>query len=167
VAGRTSVTFEVRDTGIEIPEHARAHVFDPGAQPGEVRRATEGTGLSLAIAKKLVEMMGGKIEVTSPAGRGCSFWFTVVFESVERISERRGETREAMPEPGSSAIAIQTESVATLSTAPETAKKRGHERRNEPRHGINYPTLLRSENAGIASVRILDVSTSGLRVATV
>jgi hypothetical protein len=90
VAGRTSVTFEVRDTGIEIPEHARAHVFDPGAQPGEVRRATEGTGLSLAIAKKLVEMMGGKIEVTSPAGRGCSFWFTVVFESVERISERRG-----------------------------------------------------------------------------
>jgi hypothetical protein len=42
--------------------------------------------------------------------------------------------------------------------------KKGHERRTEPRHGINYPTLLRSEQAGIAIIRVLDVSTSGLRV---
>jgi len=42
----------------------------------------------------------------------------------------------------------------------------GRGRRTEPRHTTNYPTLLRSEPAGIGIIRVLDVSASGLRVAT-
>jgi hypothetical protein len=43
-------------------------------------------------------------------------------------------------------------------------KKERRDRRAEGRHGVNYPTLLRAENAGVAVIRVLDVSKSGLRL---
>jgi signal transduction histidine kinase len=129
---RTSLRFEVRDTGSGIAE--------------------QGTGLGLAISKKLVELMGGKIDVASQPGRGSTLSFTAAFESVRASRE---------PQPESS------QTVGTLppvSPKPQPKKKHRRERRAEDRHGTNYPTLLRAESAGIAVIRVLDVSASGLRV---
>jgi signal transduction histidine kinase len=69
--GRTSLRFEVKDTGIGLIEQARESIFQPFSQIGSSKTgASERTGLGLAISKKLVEMMGGKIDVSSGPGRG-------------------------------------------------------------------------------------------------
>jgi CheY-like chemotaxis protein len=62
------VRFEVQDTGIGIPAQAQQQVFQPFHQVDSTRsRLRGGTGLGLAISQRIVETMGGRIEVVQPA----------------------------------------------------------------------------------------------------
>jgi signal transduction histidine kinase len=70
--------FEVQDTGIGIPAMHRPRLFQPLTQgDGSFTRQHGGIGVGLAIAKKLVDRMGGTIDVISEPGQGSTFWFTV------------------------------------------------------------------------------------------
>ncbi len=70
--------FEVVDTGIGIERQAQARLFQPFAQAdSSIARRYGGMGLGLAIARRLVEMMRGRIGVDSRPGKGSRFWFTV------------------------------------------------------------------------------------------
>lgn len=67
---------EVRDTGPGIPRAAQARLFQPFtrvSEPGAARR--EGTGLGLVISRRIVEMLGGRLDVDSTPGVGSTFWF--------------------------------------------------------------------------------------------
>jgi CheY-like chemotaxis protein len=76
--GLSIYSFEVIDHGIGISEYKASKLFRPFEQAdGGVTRNYGGTGLGLAISKNLVEMMRGKISLSSKEGKGSCFSFTI------------------------------------------------------------------------------------------
>ena len=76
----------ISDTGIGMSKEFLAHVFDPFVQEhSDARSVYEGTGLGMSIVKKLIDLMGGKIEVASTEGVGSTFTIKIPFEIAEPI----------------------------------------------------------------------------------
>ncbi|ASK33206.1 hybrid sensor histidine kinase/response regulator (plasmid) [Alcanivorax sp. N3-2A] len=68
------LSVEVRDTGIGIAEHKRDRLFQAFSQiDTSTSRRFGGTGLGLVIARRLAQMLGGDLTLTSEAGQGSSF----------------------------------------------------------------------------------------------
>jgi len=68
------ITFVVWDTGVGIPDEAREHLFEPFVQvDSSLSRRFEGTGLGLALVKRMVELHGGTITVESQVDQGSRF----------------------------------------------------------------------------------------------
>ena len=87
-----TLTLEVSDTGIGIPEEAREHLFAKFVQgDGSIARRYGGTGLGLAISKELAELMGGTIAVDSAPGAGSRFIVTLTLALAETAELHRAE----------------------------------------------------------------------------
>jgi signal transduction histidine kinase/GAF domain-containing protein len=73
-----TLRIDVTDTGVGIPPEKVNEIFDEFAQlKSPLRQKLGGTGMSLAIAKRLVEILGGKLEVASEPAKGSTFSFTL------------------------------------------------------------------------------------------
>lgn len=74
------VAIRIEDTGIGIDEHFLPQVFEPFSQESTgLERTHQGSGLGLAVSKRLIELMGGEIEVQSRKGKGSIF--TIILPS--------------------------------------------------------------------------------------
>jgi PAS domain S-box-containing protein len=76
------LSIQVEDSGIGIAKEDIDKIFLPFQQVGTQSKMIEGTGLGLPITKRLIEMMGGPLQVHSEIGKGSSFAFAVEIREV-------------------------------------------------------------------------------------
>jgi len=76
-ADEAEVRISVRDTGVGIAPEDQARIFEEFQQAKHGRRVAESTGLGLTLAKRLVELHGGRLWVESALGSGSTFFFTL------------------------------------------------------------------------------------------
>ena len=90
VAGPTSpwLSIEVQDSGIGIAPGDRRRIFDPFVQVGQ-QDTQKGTGLGLSITRQFIELLGGRVEVTSEIGKGSRFRIELPVDPVEEAEARQ------------------------------------------------------------------------------
>ncbi len=76
-ADETEVRISVRDSGAGIAPEDQGRIFEEFQQAKHGRRMAESTGLGLTLAKRLVELHGGRLWVESVLGSGSTFFFTL------------------------------------------------------------------------------------------
>lgn len=81
------IRFQVEDTGVGMAPEQLQDIFLPFHQVGENNRKIEGTGLGLSISRRLVQMMGGEIQVQSTLGKGSVFLFDLELPTVAQSLE--------------------------------------------------------------------------------
>ncbi len=102
---RPSLWFEVTDTGPGIPPEMERRLFSPFSQAdASTTRESGGAGLGLAISRRLVDMMGGRIGYLPVARGGSRFWFELSFDHVEAASPRTIGNGEPQASPAPRAV---------------------------------------------------------------
>ncbi|MGF7144162.1 sensor histidine kinase YesM [Anaerotaenia torta] len=134
----------VKDTGIGIDRAQMGAIFTAFYQEKGTEQETEGLGLGLTIAKKLVELQGGEIWAVSEPGRGASFTFSLPLAGQSHTAADGTDGSEAV---GSSYPEAETEGEAAAAGEPESGPGTGWRRRqvspvrylSQAKHGINVP----------------------------
>ncbi|MGK7958203.1 MAG: ATP-binding protein, partial [Crocosphaera sp.] len=96
-AEQCSILIAIKDTGIGISEEKQGIIFDRFTQISEAtNREYEGIGLGLSLTQKLVQLLGGTIELDSQLGKGSTF--TLKFPNISIIPSSSRKFRNLMPE---------------------------------------------------------------------
>lgn len=83
--GYIKVKSEIKDTGIGMSKEYLPTLFEPfSREQNTTTRRIGGTGLGMPIVKKMVDLMGGSIEVASELGKGTVFTFTLMHKIADR-----------------------------------------------------------------------------------
>ena len=86
------VRYRISDTGIGMSEEFQTRIFDEFSQENNGARSNyKGTGLGMAIAKRYVDLMGGKIEVSSRQGVGSTFTVEIPLLIAEHVETEEKE----------------------------------------------------------------------------
>jgi CheY-like chemotaxis protein len=123
--------FAIRDSGIAIPKEQQQLIFEAFAQgDGSTTRRFGGTGLGLSICSRLVEMMGGRIQLDALPNEGNCFHFDIPLVMVESIPEQNTQppatpaTKKEDPKPLH--ILLAEDNPVNQKLAVRLIEKRGH-----------------------------------------
>ena len=95
------VRLQVTDTGAGIAPEDLPILFEEFSQAdSSLTRKHEGTGLGLALTRRLVQLHGGRIDVESELGRGSTFTVTLLRDLVTEAEQQAARRGDAPPRPG-------------------------------------------------------------------
>lgn len=77
----------IADTGIGMDEELLQRLFRPYEQASDEQMIEDGFGLGLSISKQLIELHGGKLEVSSVLGKGSKFTFSLILAPADEVGE--------------------------------------------------------------------------------
>jgi PAS domain S-box-containing protein len=95
--GTAVVVIEVHDTGLGMTDSQVGALFQPYNRLGRERTVIEGTGIGLVIARRLTELMGGTLEVSSTAGSGSTFRLTLPAATFAEPAREGGAATQPAP----------------------------------------------------------------------
>ncbi len=117
----------VIDTGLGISEEGKEKLFKEFSQTdASTTRRFGGTGLGLKISKDLARLMGGEIGVESTPGIGSTFWFTVVFETIQKTDVDRMEEEARKKVPKEMPILLVEDNYISQKVAKTALEKAGY-----------------------------------------
>ncbi len=110
-----SVCFKVRDTGIGIDPCQHETIFEDFAQiDNDVQRKVKGTGLGLAVSRKLASLLGGQLTLESELGRGATFTLTVPRVHQEAAQMQAMEERSRVLDPRRAPVLVVEDDRQTM-----------------------------------------------------
>jgi len=85
----------IKDTGLGIPEERLSELFQPFSRLEAEGSEIEGTGIGLTITRRIVELMGGVVDVESEAGVGSTFWIELPLESSTESKKNKADLNDS------------------------------------------------------------------------
>lgn len=136
------LVFSVADTGIGIAAKDRPKLFKAFSQvDGSITRRFGGTGLGLAVSKRLVEMMGGRIWIESENDRGSTFYVVVKCKTSGAVEVRPGKAPENFKADRPLKILLVEDDVVGQKVAARILGRMGHDV-SKAENGLEALTLL-------------------------
>ena len=155
--GLVHLRMEIKDNGIGMSEEFLQHIFEPFTQEQRTSRTTyKGTGLGMAITKKLVDQMHGSLDVESEPGKGSTF--------IVRLSLPVGEMPKSdpvpAPKPAAKPAAPAAEAAARAPAAPRPEKPA-----DKPLAGLHL--LLAEDNELNSEIAVTLLEEAGAEITAV
>ncbi|NMV41665.1 hybrid sensor histidine kinase/response regulator [Ralstonia insidiosa] len=118
-AGRQGIVIGVSDSGIGMSPEQQARLFEPFVQADStISRRFGGSGLGLALCRRLVDLMGGTIHLRSAPGDGSQFTVTLPFAPTELPADIKDDAQ-----PAASAQSVQPGSVSVLAVDDQASNR--------------------------------------------
>ncbi|HAN76369.1 MAG TPA: hypothetical protein DCQ31_00665, partial [Bacteroidales bacterium] len=92
----STFVFEVKDTGVGIPQDKQAEIFEPFIQHAGKKLFAEGTGLGLSITKKLIEMMDGTLTLNSQPDKGSLFRAEIPLQRIDEFDRKMNQVENSI-----------------------------------------------------------------------
>ncbi|OOZ75873.1 hypothetical protein BOW50_10840 [Solemya velum gill symbiont] len=144
----------VTDTGIDIAADEIGLLFRPFEQlDGSLSRQYEGTGLGLVMVKRLVELHGGEISVTSTKGKGSSFQFTIPYRTTDEEDSDEVDVRMQ-----------EATDTASVSTHPPQAQQSRQSDRASETPLIQPEVLIVEDNDQAAELMSIQLKGAGYKI---
>ncbi|AVM73395.1 ATP-binding protein [Magnetospirillum gryphiswaldense] len=151
--------FAVRDTGIGIPAEALTRLFAAFSQvDSSINRRFGGTGLGLVICQRLVNLMGGSIEVDSVEGYGTTFTFTLPVSAAPSLAVAMDTSLPRLPP---LRILLAEDNAVNQKVARAVLERHGH-RVEVAEDGEQAVMMVADAMAGAWDVVLMDMQMPGM-----